>query len=372
MLILCFLTGCTEDNKVIIDYSKSYNADYFQVNELGIFGMIGREGIGYYDYSNQKNILLKKMDDMNLTTIQGVCLWDNKIYYFDNAKNAVLMEMDVNGKNIKEIYDLSLDDYQYVNTQYVFGYTEGKVVFELYAENIAENGIDTHTYHQIAMIDLKTKTFTPITEMCEVKPLNSLHLLSYSSDEIIYYVNSYDEDMMSMQEYIEKEGSSLYYHLYTEDLIQTTIYSYHIPTKNTEVLYKDCAIEFESNCDISDRLIYYRHHDGIYALNIDTKKTELMYQDDNLYLINSALSDELFFIRNNGEKSEYCSYNLETKKTFVFCHIFLDDGNQDAYFIPTFETKDYYIGLSGEKMRSVVSKEAYFTGNYDQVISIGW
>lgn len=370
--MFCLLFGCGSDNFYRMDDAKSYNADFFQVNELGIFGMIGREGIGYYDYSSSRNILIKQMDDENLSTVQGVCLWNDKIYYFDNSEDAVLMEMDLNGRNLKELYDFSSDDYQYVNTQYKFGYTDGKAVFELNAENLAENGIDTQIYNQIAMVDLETKTFTPITEMQEAEPLRSLHLLSYSPEEILYYEKEYDENMMSMQEYIDQEGSSLNYHLYTEDLIQTTLYSYNLKTKETTILYEDTAVEFETNCDIEDRLVYFRQHDCIFAFDIDTKKREAVYQDDHLYLMNSALGTQLFFMRNDSEKSEYCSYDVKTKETFVFCSVPSDGENQDQYFIPTFETADYYVGLSGEKMRSVISKDEYFKGNYDQVISIGW
>lgn len=372
LLALCLLYGCGNQNMQSIDDKNGYNADFFQVNELGIFGMISQEGIGYYDYDKQKNILIKNMDDMNMTMIQGVCLYQNQLYYFDNREQAKLMVMDVNGKNVKEQYDFSSDKYQYVYTQYKYGYIDDKIIFELVGENYAENSMDSKSYKQIAMMDLKTNTFIPITKMEEVKPLKSINLLSYSANEILYYEKEQADDVMSMQEYIDKEGSSLFYHQYIEDDIKTSLYRYDMQTKEVTKLWEDNAIEFETNCMIDDHCIYYRQHDSIYCYDLDTKQKTKVLQDHKLYLINSVLGNQIFYMCNDGKTNEYCSYHIEKKDSFVFCTTDNNGNNMDRYFIPTFETEKYYVGLSGEKMRSIVTKESYFKGDYDAVISIGW
>lgn len=368
---LWLLTACQSKTVSNIDIGDNFDVNYVNVNEIGVFGVIGAGGIGYYDVAKGNTIQILKNGELPFdpNNTQGICYYKDHIYYFDNKKNAALMVMDTNGKNQKKVLDFSDSAYDAVNTFVSFIYADNYIFFKVNFTKFNPDSTKNKTWSQLQVYDLKENKVTPITEKGLTQTKAESALVAYVDGKVVYSNTYVDDNVLSMSEYETKYKSTLNYPFYLVQHTSRVVYSYDMKSKKTEKLLEGKGIEFAQQNAKYDNKIVYRQGEDINMMDVNTKKVISLIHENKLYTIRSCLDHKIFYSTLEGDVNHIKYYDLH-KNTVVESQAF--NYTSDHYFFPDFETKAYFIGTSGEKRLSVIKKTDFYKQAFDKVVSIGW
>lgn len=370
-ICLFLLTACQINNTSNTQIGDNFDVGYMNVNEVGIFGVIGANGIGYYDIANKDTIQILKNEEepFRVDNTQGICYYKDKIYYFDNKKNANLMVMDTNGKNQKKLLDLADTAYDATNTDFSFIYNDNNIVFRVNYTKFNPDSSKNKTWTQLHIYDIGKDNVTPITEKGLIQTEADNTLVSYINGKVIYASTSEDEGILGMQDYEKKYGSTLKYPFYLIQHTGKTLYSYDVKTKKTETLLQGKGIEYAFQNARLDNELIYRQGDDIKKIDVNTKKITSLVTEKNLYTMRSTMDKKIFFSTLEKDINHIKYYDTDTK-TVTESQTFRYDS--DDYFFPNYETKDYFVGVAGDKGYSIIKKADFYNKKFKKLMSIGW
>lgn len=370
ILVLLF-TGCQTETDLSIDIGDNFNIDFLSVNEIGVFGT-GHTGMLYHDLTTGKDVpILKNTADKiyMFDTIQGVCYYNNKIYYFDNFENAALYTMDINGTNAKKLLDLRDDAYSQTKTKYQFIYNDNKIVFNLAYTKWHPDSKQNEIYEQLWIYDIETSDLSAITDKVLSKGIDVCTPAAYIDDKIIYYETSLDENFMSMEDFESTYGSNINYPQYKNEHTSRIFYSYDVKTKESQEFLKGKGIEVDSREARHETNLVFREKNEIKQIDVNSKKVETLLKDEHLYGIYTSVDNKVFYTTLDGTKNDIKYYDFITKKSEVSETYEIGKGEG---FFPIHETKEYFVGLQNSLNWCYLRKEDFKKGDFSQLKSIGW